>query len=123
MRKLLLAECVSGISVEETPVAALDHAAGSYGRRYRVTLHFYRWVGSGVVRPTVMNCSGCYDRGVEKLDKLETGNEGQAKFWKPDTHSGGKQGPAPRQRTEHQVSAACCRSNVIELWSIVSRMC
>ncbi|MEW5311505.1 MAG: hypothetical protein WDW38_003214 [Sanguina aurantia] len=41
MRKLLLAECVSGISVEETPVAALDHAAGSYGRRYRVTLHFY----------------------------------------------------------------------------------
>lgn len=49
MRKLRLAECVSGISVEETPVAALDLAGGGYGRKYRVTLHFYRlvWLSSG----------------------------------------------------------------------------
>lgn len=44
MRKLKLAECLAGVTVEETPVARCDHIEGSYARVYRVVLQFFRWV-------------------------------------------------------------------------------
>ncbi|EFJ45495.1 hypothetical protein VOLCADRAFT_105949 [Volvox carteri f. nagariensis] len=41
MRRLRLAECLSGITVEERPVAHVPALGGGYGRVYRVTLHFF----------------------------------------------------------------------------------
>lgn len=44
MRRLKLAECLSGITVEERPVAPAPGLAEGYGRAYRISLHFFRWV-------------------------------------------------------------------------------
>ncbi|GLI64445.1 hypothetical protein VaNZ11_007716 [Volvox africanus] len=41
MRRLRLAECLSGITVEERPVARVPSRPEGYGRVYRVTLHFF----------------------------------------------------------------------------------
>ncbi|GLC72049.1 hypothetical protein PLESTF_001198600 [Pleodorina starrii] len=41
MRRLRLAECLSGITVEERPVARVPALAEGFGRVYRVTLHFF----------------------------------------------------------------------------------
>ncbi|GAX74019.1 hypothetical protein CEUSTIGMA_g1469.t1 [Chlamydomonas eustigma] len=41
MRKLRLAECLSGISVQETPVSKVEGLEGGFGRVYQVTLQFY----------------------------------------------------------------------------------
>ena len=40
MRRLRLAECLAGISVEEQPVARLPDT-GAYGRIYTVALQFF----------------------------------------------------------------------------------
>jgi len=42
MRKLRLAECLSGISVEETPIAMVEGMDGGFGRVYSIVLQFYR---------------------------------------------------------------------------------
>ncbi|GFR43873.1 hypothetical protein Agub_g5002 [Astrephomene gubernaculifera] len=41
MRRLRLAECLQGITVEEQPVALVPALAEGFGRQYRVTLHFF----------------------------------------------------------------------------------
>ena len=42
MRKLRLAECLSGISVQEAPVARVEGMEGGFGRVYAVTLQFFQ---------------------------------------------------------------------------------
>ena len=43
MRKLRLAECLSGITVEETPVAGYQRGTeGGFARVYSVNLQFFR---------------------------------------------------------------------------------
>ncbi|KAG1672823.1 hypothetical protein FOA52_004627 [Chlamydomonas sp. UWO 241] len=41
LRKLRLAECLSGMSVEETPVARVEGLEGGFGRVYECTLQFF----------------------------------------------------------------------------------
>lgn len=41
MRKLRLAECLAGITVEETPVARVQGMEGGFGRMYKVVLQFF----------------------------------------------------------------------------------
>ena len=41
-RKLRLAECLSGISVQEAPVARVEGMEGGFGRVYAVTLQFFQ---------------------------------------------------------------------------------
>ncbi|KXZ53087.1 hypothetical protein GPECTOR_8g79 [Gonium pectorale] len=41
MRRLRLAECLSGITVDESPVARVPGLPEGFGRSYRVTLHFF----------------------------------------------------------------------------------
>ena len=42
MRKLRLAECLLGISVQEAPIAQVPGVEGGFGRVYTVALQFYQ---------------------------------------------------------------------------------
>ncbi len=42
LRKLKLAECLSGISVTETPICRVEGMDGGFGRKYSVVLQFFQ---------------------------------------------------------------------------------